>query len=104
MTKRYVGVGVVLVMLIMFGILLSHGVLTQAKTSSALDHTVYKYYTSIQIQPGDTLNSIAEEYMTAEYESTQEYVDEVISMNGLTSTTIHAGAYLTVPYYSTEKR
>ena len=41
--------------------------------------------------------------MGTEYDDVDSYVDEVISMNGLTSTTIHAGAYLTIPYYSGEE-
>ncbi len=32
------------------------------------------------------------------------YIDEVMSINGLTSDQIHAGQYLTVAYYDTQAR
>ena len=66
--------------------------------------TVYKYYSSIQIQPGDTLWDIAEETMTSEYDSTAEYVEVLKEMNGLTSDHIEAGNYLTVAYNDTVYR
>ncbi len=62
---------------------------------------VYKYYKSIQIQPGDTLWNIAEETMTSEYDSTAEYVCVLKRMNNLTSDDIQAGQYLTVAYTDT---
>ena len=58
-----------------------------------------KYYTSIKIQKGDTLWSIAEEYMTQEYENTRDYIDEIIRLNHLSSDKIHYGKFLVVPYY-----
>ncbi len=65
------------------------------------DPIVYKYYKSIQIQPGDTLWDIAEDTMTSEYESTAEYVGVLKKMNNLTSDDIQAGQYLTVAYTDT---
>ena len=59
----------------------------------------YKSYTSIEIQSGDSLWSIASEYMTEEYGSFQEYMKEIKSLNGLRSDEIHAGKFLVVPYY-----
>lgn len=63
----------------------------------------YKYYTSIQLEKGDTLWNIANEYMSDEYASTDEYIAEVCALNSISATDpIHAGQYLTVPYYSNE--
>ena len=42
-----------------------------------------KYYTCISIKAGDSLWDIADEYMTDEYISKQEYIDEVVSINKL---------------------
>lgn len=62
----------------------------------------YKYYKSIVIEKGDSLWSIAQEYMTSDYDNTQEYIEELIQLNSLTSETIHAGQHLLVAYYDTE--
>jgi LysM repeat protein len=58
-----------------------------------------KCFTSIQIESGDTLWSIAKAHMGSEYEKTQEFIDEIKSINRLNSDKIHVGQYLTVPYY-----
>ena len=59
----------------------------------------HKYYTSISIEPGDTLWSIACTFSDGHYSSIQEYIDEVKILNNLTSDTIHANEYLLVPYF-----
>ena len=59
-----------------------------------------KYYTCIGIKAGDSLWNIADEYMTDEYVSKQEYIDEVVSINKLDDeSSITAGCNLVVPYY-----
>lgn len=58
-----------------------------------------KLVTSVEIQKGDTLWSIAKSYISDEYEDIHEYVDELMESNGLVSDTIHAGNYIIVPYY-----
>jgi cell division protein YceG involved in septum cleavage len=61
----------------------------------------YKYYKSIEIEKGDTLWSIANDYRDlGHYESTSEYIKEVRKINSLTSDNIIAGSYIIVPYYS----
>lgn len=62
----------------------------------------YKYYTSIQIQQGDSLWSIAGDYMSADYSDIDEYISEVKQLNHLKSDAIHAGEYLLIPYYSSQ--
>ena len=61
--------------------------------------TSIKQYTSIKIESGDTLWSIASEYMDSHYGSRQEYIDEVKYINNLSSDTIIADEYLMIPYY-----
>ena len=58
----------------------------------------YKYYTSVEIQSGESLWTIASEHMTPEYHNEQAYINEVMNLNHLTSDTIHAGQHLTIPY------
>lgn len=56
------------------------------------------YYTSIEIQPGDTLWDIAEETMTSEYSSIPEYVKVLKEMNSLDSDRLEAGQNLIIAY------
>ena len=68
-------------------------------TQAEEDQTAYKYYKSICIEPGDSLWSIACRYADGHYGTIQEYINEVKTINNLTSDTIHAFEYLVVPYF-----
>ncbi len=57
-----------------------------------------RYYTSIHIENGDTLWSIAEAYRNPE-ESVIDYVRELRQINSLSDDHIDTGHYLTVRYY-----
>ena len=86
-----------LVFAFLFGSFLSRA---EARES---DTIYYKYYTNIEIQPGDTLWDLAAEYMDDQYESRAAYVAEVRQINGIgDSDSIVSGEYLVMPYYSTE--
>lgn len=76
-------------------------ILSSIKTQAAPAEPSYKYYTSIQLQKGDTLWNIAKKYMTVEYTDTDEYIAELCTLNRISAgDPIHSGQYLTVPYYS----
>ena len=76
--------------------------LSKAETKES-DVTYYKYYTNIEIQPGDTLWTLAENYMDENFESKEAYMAEVREINSLNDDSkIIAGQYLIMPYYSTE--
>ena len=60
----------------------------------------YKYYTSLEIQSGDTLWSIASRYADEAYISVEDYIKEIKVINHLPSDMIIEGHYLTVFYYS----
>lgn len=62
----------------------------------------YKYYTSYEIQPGDTLTSIAQKYTVNSNISVAEYISEVKKNNELSSDQITAGNYIVISYYSDE--
>lgn len=66
--------------------------------SAAPEHEPVRYYTSIHIEQGDTLWDIAQQYKL-ETESTQDYIDEVMEMNQLSSDQITAGKSLMIYYY-----
>lgn len=60
-----------------------------------------QYVTSIEIQPGDSLWSIAEAYLSEEYQDIPKYVEEIKRCNRLYRDEIHAGQRLIIPYYTT---
>ena len=63
----------------------------------------YKYYKSITIENGDTLWSIAQEYMDdSHYGSINEYINEVKQMNTLYNDDITYGQHLIIPYYGND--
>ncbi len=75
-----------------------HAILSEA---TAKDKDIsYKYYTSIEIQYGDSLWSLAKEYAGEEYASAEDYVHEVMQINHLREENLIAGQYLIIPYYS----
>ena len=71
---------------------------TSVASAKDIDNSKPKYYTSITIESGDTLWSIAEKYMYDEYDSVEEYVNEIIKINGLKSDTLYAGNNLVIVY------
>ncbi len=63
----------------------------------------FKYYTSLTVKAGDTLNSIARDHMDQEHYSLSSYVQEVCTINHLEDAdSIRTGSVLIIPYYSTE--
>lgn len=64
----------------------------------------YKYFTSIQVQAGDTLYSIAQKYADGHYASVYDYMEEICLTNHLLDEKINTGDYLIIPYYCTEFR
>ncbi len=74
-----------------------------SNANSSIEDISYKYYTSILLESGDTLWTLAEEYGDeVHYKSVSAYIKEVMEINHLDSEQITAGNYLIVPYYSTE--
>jgi len=71
-------------------------------TQAAPAETTYKYFTSVQIESGDTLWAIASEYITDEYSDMNEYMNEVCAINHISEDEIHAGQFIVVPYYAAE--
>ena len=65
-------VAVVMICSILFGTI---------NTQAAPAEVTTKYYTSIQIESGDTLWSIASEYMTDEYIDINDYIEEICTIN-----------------------
>ena len=98
MKKRFVLVLIMMICLTMF----SGGILAYAKEREESQPVYYKYYTSIRVESGDTLWEIADRYLCEQTGSHEDYIREVMQINGLKNDDIRAGESLTVFYYSTE--
>lgn len=61
-----------------------------------------KYFTSITIGEGDSLWTIAQANRTEEYDSIEEYIDEVKSINHLEDDVITAGRHIVIPHYTSD--
>lgn len=100
--RRYMATGfmagvvtVMLVLVICFG-------LGSFYSSAQEEPESLKYYKSLEIKDGDSLWSIAEEYMNDNYESIYDYMAELVELNQLEDYEIdhlQEGDYLTVVYY-----
>ncbi len=58
-----------------------------------------KTVTSVLIEEGDSLWSIASEYYSRECGDMKDYVDEIRDANHIFGDTINAGNYIIVPFY-----
>lgn len=71
------------------------------KACSGNTQPEYKYYTSIVIDPADTLWSIAERYKSDDCDM-YTYIDNIKHINNMTSDTLYSGQSIIVYYYSSE--
>ena len=76
--------------------------LYSSRAAAESSHPVYTYYTSYEIQPGDTLWTIADQFMTPESSDKTEFIKNIKSINHI-GDDITAGKYLVIEYTSCEK-
>ena len=86
---------VFLVAAILIGMMSFGAVRTQAASSEISR----KYYTVVEVQSGDSLWSIASDYITDDYKDMNTYIEEVRNINKILGDDIRTGQSLTVPYY-----
>lgn len=59
-------------------------------------------YTSVYVNPGDTLWTIAESYVTTYENNKEDFVKEVMRLNHIAEAKdLKSGNYIVVPYYTT---
>ncbi len=98
--RKFILAGIALMLILAFA-LSYHALISQANTD--MEDISYKYFTSVQIQVGDTLWSLADRYADeVHYASQEQYITEVMAINHMTDDAIYAGNYLILPYYSAE--
>ena len=84
---------IALVIVVLFAIMGTVFFTTYAKDTDTL---VEKYYTQIMVEEGDSLWSIAQEYMPSDYEDINDYIKDIKRLNHISGDTIMAGYTLTV--------
>lgn len=88
------------ILVIMAAIFLMILFILPEKTASAGNTTGGTYtITSVKIEEGDSLWSIAKEHYTDEFSSLTNYIAEIKRMNGLSSDMLYADSYILVPQY-----
>ncbi len=94
-----------LTLIVMFGVGVGFGTLLAKAEEPETDSMYYKYYTSIKVEPGDTLWDLAELYMDDKhYDTRMDYIYEVININHMMTDRLTAGKKIIIPYYSDEKK
>ncbi len=94
-------IAIVIIVILSLGILLGTGI--HALASSKEDPAAYnKYYTSVRVEAGDTLWTIADEYIMDLNIDKTEYIAEICALNNINGDEINAGDYIVVSYYSKE--
>ena len=89
--------GLVLILFVLFLTIFS----VKSNASEDPDSKEYKHYVTVEILPGDSVYSIAEEYLSNGYSSIDSLVNEILYVNNLSETTVLiSGNYLIVPVYS----
>ena len=99
--KRFCMISIMTILLITAFALSLNVVKSIAQDKDAV--TTYKYFTSVIIEHGDTLYSLADEHTEGFDVDINNYIEEVIHINHLEDdSSIQSGQYLIIPYYSNE--
>lgn len=77
------------------------GFYTSAHGNRSEEPVNFKYYKSITVESGDSLWSLAEEYLPDDYDSIDEYVDALMIINNLDHDHIQYGDKIIIAYNDT---
>lgn len=94
--RKAVFIGSLLLMLVFTGFAFN------SPSAVAQNRNTVKYYTTVQVEAGDSLWTIAGEHITPEYDDMDDYIEEIKSINGISGNLIQQGSYLNIPYYAEE--
>lgn len=99
--RRLLVSGVIFVVVaVLISVVLSVTLLSTTVTAQRQEVYRAKRITSLEIQEGDTLWSIACDYITEEYDDVNDYIYEIKLTNKLESDIIHTGKFIILPYYT----
>ena len=103
--RKYLLIAAALMIVVITVISGTFAIRSHAESVNAESDTVYYRYTAMyRVCAGDTLTSIAEQYMDdIHYDSVSDYVKELRQMNGMyNDDKLKSGELIAVTYYSTE--
>ncbi len=96
--NRKIMVGVVVILSLLLSIILFTN-----RAAAEENRTVYTYYTSYEIQSGDTLWSIADQFMGPDFTDKDDFIENIKTINHLGDDNITAGNFLVIEYSSYDK-
>lgn len=79
------------------------GILFTNRASAENSREVYTYYTSYEIQPGDSLWTIADHFAGPDFTTKEDFISNTKQLNHMLDDEIIAGNYLVIKYSSYEK-
>ena len=103
--RKYLLIAAALMIVVITVISGTFAIRSHAESVNAESDTVYYRYTAMyRVCAGDTLTSIAKQYMDdVHYDSVSDYVKELRQMNGMyNDDKLKSGELIAVTYYSTE--
>lgn len=72
----------------------------KSMASDGSEEVLYKYYTNVKVNPGESLYDIADRYVDNNKLTLDRFIQEVVYINNLESPDkIYSGTCLMVPYY-----
>lgn len=94
---------IVLAGILIVSLLILLGSSIRTFASSRNNEPLHKYYTSIRIENGDSLWSLADQYTVDGVYDRDDFIKETRSLNQLSDQNeLHTGDYIVVGYYSTD--
>ncbi len=97
--KRLVNINYIMLSIVIFFIIIFLSICILNKAKADAYSNFEKSFISIEIEEGDTLSSIAEEYALTPSQ-VSDYINEIKNINNLKSDNIHTGCYLLIPLYT----
>lgn len=92
----------VLIAVVLFLVIGNHMRTQQVQASDP--YTEITCYTSVYVRSGDSLWTIADRYMSDEWEDKNAYIDEIMQINHISDSQLKAGSYIIVPYTVAEQK
>ena len=100
--RQRILLALILGMITAIAVILGTSIVLNAQTEE--NRALYKYYTQVEVHPGDTLWDYAQKYaLTSKYKNKESYISEVRAINHFADDyCVRAGELIVIPYYCAE--